>query len=111
MYCCALSNYCAATCSGPVPKVMYASKHRVTAHVETNTKLTSAWQDQLDQASQYISVPYSSHSAHSSRISVQMDASPLTLHSIAALVCEETRSGLYKMSERVIICHVEVKRK
>ena len=28
--------------------------------------------------------------------------------SIAALVCEETQSGLYKVNDRVRICHAEV---
>ena len=50
---------------------------RVTSPIETNTKLTSTWQDQLDQASQYKCVPYWSHSSLFSRISVRMDASPL----------------------------------
>ena len=44
----------------------------MTSPIETNTQLTSAWQDQLDQASRYTSVPYSSHSARSSRISIHV---------------------------------------
>ena len=46
----------------------------VTSLIETNTQLSSAWQNRLDQASQYKCVPYSSHS---SRSSVRMDASSL----------------------------------
>ena len=51
----------------------------VTSPIETSTKFTSAWQNQLHQASPYKCVPYSSHSACFSRISIRMDAAPLDL--------------------------------
>ena len=74
----------------------------VMSPMETCVKLTSTWQDWNHQASLYKCVPYSSHSAHSSRIVVQIDGCLFTW--FLALLMKKwrnTKGGLYKVSSSV----------
>ena len=57
--------------------------------IETSDKIHfRIWHQQARLGAQFKCMPHSSHSYCSSRISVQMDASPLGLYTIAILVCE-----------------------
>ena len=79
--------------------------------METNTKLTSAKQDRLHGPSLTVQMcaMLEPQCTHSSRISVQMDASPLGSFYHCTIVYQETQSGLYIVSNRIRICHAEVR--
>ena len=79
--------------------IRVTSRDVITHRNQRHIKFTSIWQTRLA----YKCMPYSSH-----RFSVQMDISPLG-YTIAMLVSEETWRCPYKASDKVWICHGEVK--